>query len=229
MMASFYCTCPSRLISGPVRISPATSFFSRLQALEFLSLTGTGGASFLNGEPLLCNGANLAFERELFLEAYPFLYPQVPTGDDMFLMLYTLRHYPGSLRYLKSPDAIVDTRPVPTPAAFFSQRMRWASKAGLYRNSRLILLSLLVFLFNAWLITLAALSFTGGSCAWIFAAFFFLKSLVDYVFLKAFCGFNRQENLMKVFIPSQLIHPFYILAAAAGGWILSGRYRQNGK
>ncbi len=225
LMARFYISHRPVLISGPVRISPTQNFFTRLQALEFTSLAATGWASVLRGSPVMCNAANLAFEKSIFIEAFEHIHPGIPSGDDIFLMLYVKRKYPGRTMFLKHPEAIVDTRPVSSLPQFMEQRVRWASKSGRYRDGELIFLSLLVFLFNVWLVFLIFLSLNGTDILFVLLPVWIAKSVGDYVFLKTICRFNGQEGLMKFFLPSQLIYPFYIVAAAVGGIFKAIKYR----
>ncbi len=227
LMAEFYVTSKARLISAPVRMSPATGLFRRFQALEFASLTGTGASSFLGGSPVMCNGANLAFEKDLFNEAFDHIHPSIPTGDDIFLMLFTKKKYPGSARFLKNPGAIADTLPAENIRSFFRQRVRWASKAGLYRDPGIIFLSFLVLLFNVSLILLLASGFIHWQALIVLLVLFFIKSVADYLFLKQICRFYRQDKLMKIFVPSQLIYPFYIVIVAVAGLIISMNYRKK--
>ncbi len=222
MMAWIYQHKKPVFISGPVRIYPVQHFFERFQALEFSALTGTGGASFINGSPLMCSGANLAFEKELFLEAYPFMHPDVPSGDDMFLMLYAKKNYPGRLEFLRHPAATVDTLPVKDLYGFLKQRTRWTSKSLLYRDIPLVSLSILIFLVNGWILFLTGAGFIHRPL-WIVLFFYLLmKSLSDYFFLKEICLFYKQSGLLKIFIPSQLIYPFYNVIVAVSG-LFSGR------
>ena len=58
-MAGFYMKYKPVMISGPVLISEGSNLSGRFQALEFLSLSGSGAGSFENRQPVLCNGANL--------------------------------------------------------------------------------------------------------------------------------------------------------------------------
>ena len=211
------------LVSGPVRMMPAVSFFQRFQALEFAALTGTGGASFLSGSPVLCNGANLAFKRGLFLEAFPELHEELSSGDDMFLMLWAKKHCPSGMHFVRHPDAIVETQPVQSYRHFLQQRIRWASKSGHYRDTSLILLSILVFSLNAWIVVLLFLSLFNFEQIPVLIGVFTLKSLIDFYFLKPVCRFYDQEYLLKILLPSQLFYPFYILVTALSGFFINGK------
>ncbi len=101
-----------KMVFGGVRIKEDKSFFSKLQALEFCSLIGTGGAMAGLGIPILCNGANLAFLRSAFLEVKGYDGNlDIPSGDDEFLMRKIDRRFPGSIRFQPSEDSVVETRP----------------------------------------------------------------------------------------------------------------------
>jgi biofilm PGA synthesis N-glycosyltransferase PgaC len=216
------------LLSGPVIMSSVGSFCERFQALEFASLTGAGGASFLAGSAVMCNGANLAFRRELFLEAFSNLHKDIQSGDDIFLMLYAKKHYPAELHFIRHPGAIVQTYPVKGLWNFLRQRIRWVSKSTLYRDPVLILLSLLILGINAWMVLLIVSSFLSNPVIFIFAGLFILKTLTDYYFLKPVCHFYQQENLLKNLLPSQIIYPFYIFFTGMAGFFYGIKRRLIG-
>src|SRR5690606_33041555 len=56
------------MLSSPVSYSEEKSFFEILQTLEFQYLIGLGAAGIGNGAPTTCNGANLAYRRDIFYE-----------------------------------------------------------------------------------------------------------------------------------------------------------------
>lgn len=220
VMVHFYKDCHGRLISGPVRMSADCSFFSKFQSLEYLSLMGTGAASFLDGRPVMCSAANLCFEKSLYMEAKDCLYKDFPSGDDMFLMLFLNEQYPGRGMFIKSKDAIVTTKALKERQAFFRQRTRWSSKAPLYRDWNLIYLAILVFILNLSIVILAAGIFFGLKFLIAFSLIITLKSLLDRSFLKSITKFMGQSNLMKIFLPSQIIYPFYIVIIALSGFFV---------
>ena len=218
-MTGFYDSGNFRLISGPVKMIPGKDFFSKFQSLEFLSLMGTGGASFLRKKPVMCNAANLCFEKSLYLEAELHLKRDFPSGDDIFLMLYTKKYHPGRMGFIKSRGSIVSTKAEKDMKAFLSQRSRWSSKAPLYRDANLVYLSLLVLLFNLNLFILMIASFFEAQYFFSLLSILLFKFETDYAFLKKISRFTTQEKLLKIFLPSQIIYPFYILTAAFSGII----------
>lgn len=209
------------LLSSGVIMESSNRFSGMFQALEFSSLIAAGAASFMKGSPIMCNGANLAFNKDLFMEAFPYMYPDINTGDDMFLMLYAKKTNPGRLSFLKSADSFVKTNPALTWRKFMKQRMRWASKATFYRDLKLIYTSLVIFLTNSLLTFFLAMTFFD----YRYLLFFFLilagKSLPDYLLLKSFLTFSGQKDILKFFLPSQLVNMIYIPVTAIAGIILS--------
>jgi cellulose synthase/poly-beta-1,6-N-acetylglucosamine synthase-like glycosyltransferase len=75
------------MVMGLVKIQQSGSLFSKLQALEFSSLIGSGVAMNMLGYPVMCNGASLAFRRKSFeaVNGYEDNL-HIPSGDDEFLM-----------------------------------------------------------------------------------------------------------------------------------------------
>ncbi len=217
-IVGFYKNNQCRLISGPVGMVPGKTFSTKFQSLEFLSLTGAGGASFLHGKPIMCSAANLSFEKSLYIEARDHLHLDFPSGDDMFLMLYLNRHHPGEALFLPDKAAIVWTPALNGLRAFFRQRTRWSSKALLYRDLNVMYMALLVLLLNLIIVLCIALGITDPFFLWVAGSLVGLKMLIDYPFLRAIAKFLGQSELLKYFIPSQIIYPFYIVIIAFSGF-----------
>jgi cellulose synthase/poly-beta-1,6-N-acetylglucosamine synthase-like glycosyltransferase len=127
-LAAFYEAQKPKLIAGPVAIEPGNTLFGKMQALEFSGLMAVGGASAAAGVPLLCNGANLAYPRAVFLELGGYAGDETASGDDMMLLKKIQRAYPVEVSFLKSADALVWTGPKESLGGFLQQRKRWASK-----------------------------------------------------------------------------------------------------
>ncbi|MDX1420562.1 MAG: glycosyltransferase, partial [Rubricoccaceae bacterium] len=53
-------------VSGPVRYRAGGDVFARLQALEFLGLVAVGAGAIGAGRPTICNGANVAYRKDVF-------------------------------------------------------------------------------------------------------------------------------------------------------------------
>jgi len=93
-LASFYIQKKPQMILGPVSINHNKSFFSKLQALEFMSLISSAAGSCNAGFPLLANGANMAFTKQAYIDCGGFSgNMHYPSGDDMFLMIGIKRKF----------------------------------------------------------------------------------------------------------------------------------------
>src|SRR5690606_9349990 len=118
------------LVSSPVVYSEEKSYFERLQTLEFLYLIGLGAAGIGNGNPTTCNGANLAYRKDVFYEMGGFRgIDNVASGDDELFLHKVAERYADRIKFCKSIAAAVFTDAKPTVSAFISQRKRWASKS----------------------------------------------------------------------------------------------------
>jgi cellulose synthase/poly-beta-1,6-N-acetylglucosamine synthase-like glycosyltransferase len=86
-IVNFYKEKGCKMILAPVLLSPAETFFEKIQVLEHLSLIGSTAGSAAIGFPVMCNGANMAYEKEAALEIEKKRKDfNIPSGDDMFLM-----------------------------------------------------------------------------------------------------------------------------------------------
>lgn len=113
-------------VSSPVCFANEKSIFEKMQSLEFLSLIGIGAGSIANKNPNMCNGANLAFRKDVFFEVGGYdEVDHLASGDDEFLMHKIFKKYPDKVAFLKSAEAIVSTSPFNKLKDFIAQRRRW--------------------------------------------------------------------------------------------------------
>jgi hypothetical protein len=69
----------------------------------------------------MCNGANLAFTREAYLNNSDNLHDEITSGDDVFL-LHSLKKNHSKILWLERSDAIVTTASSPTTSSFSTMR-----------------------------------------------------------------------------------------------------------
>jgi len=139
-------------IGAPVIFHSGGSLLSTFQELDFMTMQGITAASVGAGFHSMCNGANLAYKKEVFYSVGGFEGNQhLPTGDDMLLMHKVKKAFPESIGYLFSDQAIVSTRPQMSWKDFLHQRIRWASKADSYGEPVIFSVLLGVWLVNALL------------------------------------------------------------------------------
>lgn len=209
-----------RMVLGPVILEPGNGIFSRFQSLEFFSLLGTAAGAASINSPVLSNAANLAFRREDCLEHLDRKEDRTPSGDDMFLMMWVREHYPGSICFTASQDAVVYTAPRGSPGGFFNQRIRWSSKVRFFTHPDVLLTALLVYLssFSLLAILLSGV-FHPGNLA-LFGLLFLVKSLTDLAFLVPVLGYYGYARLLWLFMPLELFYFLYVSLTGLMGFIL---------
>ena len=136
VMVDYFVNHDLKMLLGPVLLSPADTLFEKLQVLEHLSLIASTAGSAAIGMPVMCNGANMMYDRKAALEVEKERTDmKIASGDDMFLMEQFLKHYGSdSVKFLLDNEAIVKTATMPDLKAFFRQRRRWVSKTKAYTN-----------------------------------------------------------------------------------------------
>lgn len=206
----------SDLIIGPVAIQPAHTLFEKMQQLEFLSLVSSGAGVAGIGQAIMCNGANLAFQKDTWLENYTKLQTNSNTGDDVFL-LHALKKQKGNIHFLKSKEAIVSTKACTTTQSFLKQRQRWASKAPLYTDFATIVVAIIVFAVSLLQLILLFASFVQSEYLIYLTILTVSKLVVDSFFLLQTASFFGQKITAKTFFTLAVIYPFYIVFSAISG------------
>jgi cellulose synthase/poly-beta-1,6-N-acetylglucosamine synthase-like glycosyltransferase len=212
IIAAFYELNRPDMIICPVQIESIPGFLRKFQELEFLSLQGITAASAISGEATMCNGANLAFTREAYLDHSDNLHDEVNSGDDIFLLHSLKKENRAKILWMESPDTMVTTNSTSTYRSFLKQRSRWISKGKTYKDRYTIVLGIATFVavalqisyFIAWLIY--------PDLIWVFLSILILKSIPDCLILLNTSRRYGKRNLMKWFLPSQIIYPFYVLS-----------------
>ncbi len=212
-ICSFQQSQPCDLIICPVQLTDRKSLFARLQALEFKTLIASGAGAAGEGMPILCNGANLAFTKDAWMQSKHDLVDEQMSGDDIFL-LQSIKKRGGVIRFLKSESALVFTEPAKTLAAFFKQRRRWASKSPAYTDLQLIFTACVVFSISFWLLILVFSSVIYPTHLSVFFFTFGLKFFADIIFLYCIRPFFKIKHLWFDSFLLSLIYPFYIVSVA---------------
>ncbi len=227
-VVSCYEKTSSKMIVSPVYISSTKRFFEQAQSLEFLSLIGSSGASLYYKKPLMCNGANLAYERSVFFETGAFENSKNrASGDDMFMMLAIDKRYPSSVVFNKCKDAIVITGVCNKLSTFVAQRKRWASKSLQYKNGYIYLISALVYAINISITISVVFSIFYNRFVPAFLFLFIGKSLIDFIFLIPVSSFFNKKPLLIFLLPMQLIYALYV--SVAGLFAFSNNYYWKGR
>lgn len=222
-IVAFYQKTKSKMILAPVLLTPSNTLFEKMQVLEHLSLMGSTAGSAAIGFPVMCNGANMAYEREAALEVEKHRHDfNIPSGDDMFLLEQFVKNYGyKNVKFLLSKSAIVKTKTCKTIKDFFKQRRRWVSKTKSYTNWKIITTALIVFFFNISIISLLISAFFIPALWSLYVLLTLLKFFIDFPLLKNITNFMNQSNLMKWALPLEFIYPFYVTFTAISGLLIN--------
>ena len=224
-MVNYYNQFKPKLLVGPVTFKNGKNIFSQLQALEFLSLIGSGAGAIGINRAIMNNGANLLFEKSTFSDSN--LHYNYTSGDDVFLMLHVKKKYNRAIQFIKSKNAIVYTKAEKSILNFFNQRVRWTSKSKAYRDFDIISTAITVTLTNVALVFSFAYSIFNYNFFNTFLILFMLKSIFDLGILIPVSKFFHQQKLLWLFLPLQIIYPIYIILTVIFG--LLGNFNWKGR
>lgn len=209
-LAKFFEDSGSDLILGPVVISPAKTVFEQIQKLEYLSLVASSVGSAGIGRPIMAQGPNIAVRASDYRSVVDDLDKRFVSGDDVFLLQAMKAVTAKKIGYVLNTDAIVSSKPAVTPAGFFRQRQRWASKASGYRDPIMIITTILVFLTNLLILGSLMAAASGSMPYTLFFILLGVKTAVDLPLMLAAMKFFNCMKLLVWYIPMQLIYPVYI-------------------
>ena len=216
-------------VSGAVEFIETEGMFTKIQSMEFGGLILAGAGLIGAGQPTICNGANIAYRKEVFNEIGGFKGNiHLASGDDELLMQKIAYETEYKVRFCPDREAVVHTEPNSSFGSFFNQRKRWASKSIFYTDKKLTVGLMLIFLFYTGLIAQTVLIFCGY--------FFFAVTLIVSLLIKVLTEFliiRKGEKLflskkkVSIFLITELFQVPYIIIAAitglAGGFTWKGR------
>jgi cellulose synthase/poly-beta-1,6-N-acetylglucosamine synthase-like glycosyltransferase len=205
-----------KLVSAAVLISENKTILASAQALENLSLVATTAATTAANLPILCNGANLAFERQAYFELPKnALVKEENSGDDLFL-LHSFKKYFGalSIAFEFNKDSVVYTQAQPNFKSFFNQRKRWVSKSKSYKDAWIIMISLLVLAVNLSIVFAGSASVLNSYYLVVFGLLFAIKFSVDLLILYRAAKWYGQNKLLWIYPLVQVFYPPFIVISS---------------
>ncbi|MBN8785633.1 MAG: glycosyltransferase [Terrimonas sp.] len=227
-IVDFYISHKKCFIVAPVKIIPDNTALSIFQSIDFAIMQGITGASVYKNFHRMCNGANLAYEKQVFYAVNGFEnIDHIASGDDMLLMEKIAGKFPEGIAYIKNKTAIVETLPEKSWKQFFNQRIRWASKTKHYSDKRIMAVLGLVYLLNLSLFLLLAGSIINPALFIFFVVFVFYKCIIEWAFVKDILRYFDLQAFMPVFPLFQPLHIAYIVVSGFFGSI--GKYRWKGR
>jgi len=218
-LAAYFDDKAKVMVFGPVAYIHLEGVINRFQSLEFSGLMASGAGAAGAGYPFICNGASLAYRKSAFLQVNGFEgNKRFISGDDVFLM-HKMKKKFGSkaIGFARDKRLLVQTYPASGLAAFLKQRIRWASKSKGYGDPLALATALIVFAYNFMLSVTFFAGFFSRGFFLLFTGFILLKSMIDLPLMWGVTGFTGSRQLMKWYLPFQIVYPFYIMVAGILG------------
>lgn len=174
------------------------SLLERVQIAEYAAIQQLTIESAKRGRPIMCSGANLIVRRNRWLESYADLHPEIPSGDDMFL-LESFKRRGLHIAVDNSEELTAIIRPHTSWRAFWKQRMRWAGKAPKYTDNDIIKHGAIVLITN--LLQL------------ICPLILFIKFPIEFRLIR-----KRDRSIsFSTALLLEIFYPFYMLTCIIGG------------
>jgi len=209
----------ARIVCGPVAIAPAETFWQRFEALEFMSLNASGAGAIGVKHPIMSNAANTLYATQTFIDLQKAIRQDLPSGDDMFLLLKQKKMTPHSITFAKNKQALVTTAPQKSLADFLTQRKRWTSKSSHYRDADILLVALSVALINLALAGGVLGTLIHGPLIYVALFLYLSKTVIDLPLLSAAARFYSAKKYLPALPLFQLLYPFYITFTVATGFV----------
>jgi len=225
--ADFFSKSDIKMISGPVMMTSST-FLEEIQSIEFASLIGTGAAMLYFNKPTMCNGANLAFRKDVFYRVNGYEdNKNIASGDDEFLMYKINKRYPLEVTFLKSTYSTVWIKPATSFMDFYNQRRRWSGKWRKHANSYSKILAIYIFIVHFSLLCLVVLGFLKITPVYIVILIWILKFIIEYLFFNHIYHFFVKPLKIFAFVISSLLYSIYAVTFGIlsnfGGFEWKGR------
>ena len=195
-------------ISAPVKMEVKSSILKHYQHFNMLSLQGATIGSFGLKNPLMCNGANLCYKKNIFNELKGFEGNEnIASGDDVFLLEKMATYYPKQTFFLKSKSAIVSTTSEKNWNSYINQQIRWASKATAYKSSFSKFTGIVVLLMNLLLLILPFIAFKSTIFLTLFFIIFTQKIIIDFILIQKTATFLQSKTSLKNYLKTVCLYP----------------------
>jgi cellulose synthase/poly-beta-1,6-N-acetylglucosamine synthase-like glycosyltransferase len=226
-IVSAYRKTNAKMLVGMVAYHNDNTVFEKMQHLEFLSLIASGIAAIQSGFPIMCNGANLIYEKKAYHDVNGFYSnDKFASGDDVFLLLKIKKFFGNnSIFALTDPGTLVYTQASKTLKDFTNQRLRWASKTSGYRDINILLVAGIVFVFNLGILICFLYGIIDPDFFVYALIMIVFKIVVDFPILHRITLYMNRKDLLKYYIPLQILYFPYILIIGVLSNFISYRWK----
>ena len=218
----------SKMISGPVVFTSNKGFWNSFMEFEFMSLVASGAGAIGVKIPIMVNAANMLFERKMAHKAEHIFKSEEESGDDIFLLQYVVKEYGASqVQFLKSRDAIIETKAPENLSSWINQRLRWTAKAKSYSINATSLTALVILSYNLLILIMFIYGFFDIKYLYISLAAIAFKTIIDIPLLYSSSLFFDKKHIIKFTFFFELFYPFYIVLIAFAAIFYNGRWKDE--
>lgn len=209
----------SKMMAGPVGFIQNAKkikrpYFQNFEEMDFMSLQASTVGAFGIEKAFMCNAANMCYEKKTFIKEAGFDEAEnIASGDDVFL-LQKLRKKGFKVSFIKSEEAAVFTNYQQSLRSLIHQRIRWAAKTSSYSSVFAKFTGVIVFFMNFSLIIFTGLAFFRLFPYQFLMLVFLLKFNLDFVLIYKSAKFMNRENLMRHYLWSSIVYPFFTVYVA---------------
>ena len=191
------------LLILPLKMQAPDTLLGQLQKAEYTTLQTATMFFAEKGRAIMCSGANLIARRDKWLECFVDLHPEIPSGDDMFL-LQAFKKRGLNIRAMYGSDFTAIISAQPTLSKLLRQRMRWAGKMPGFSDKDILKIGTTVALSNFLSVVCPPLWLLKFACElWLW------NKRKQY-------AFNDNAEWYILLLLS-LIYPWYMLVCLIGG------------
>lgn len=199
------------LLAGGVIVAKNSSFLSHYQHFDMLSLQLFGLASFARNQPVICNGANLCYKKQAYLDAeVNYGKEDIASGDDVFT-LQKFKQLGYEIDFLSDAQSVVWTRALESFEGLWHQRRRWASKTASVESWYMKSVGVLVTLMQLVLVLSLFLGVWNSAFFGFLINAFLLKFIIDGSSLTRMAKIQNLGFCWTDFFKVSLVYPFFTL------------------
>ena len=192
------------------KIDSTSSLVEKCVTLDFIGILGVQNGLANSHHAFSCNGANMCITKSFYQKAYE-TNESFASGDDVFLLHTAKRIDKNAVFFISEANAAIKTSVPSTLKAFFSQRIRWASKATGYKDIDSIIVALIVYIY-CFAMTICAIGSCFGNTHMfiVFSLLLVSKLCIDMILFIATTKHFNSNKYIWLAVPFECIYFLYI-------------------
>ncbi|MGY5355804.1 glycosyltransferase [Wenyingzhuangia sp. IMCC45467] len=205
----------SLFVAGPIALKINKNFVEQYQKYDCLSLIGITMGSFGLQQPMMCNAANMGFDKKAYLQMQSHQ-TNIASGDDVFNLENFVKSFPKKVHYLNTTEALVVTKAENSWKSVIQQRIRWAAKSTHYKSLFTKFVGLIVLITQLSILIMMIINPVLAFFIWI------AKLGIDFILIWVTAEKTNQYTSYFYYALTAIIYPFlntYIgIKALFGGY-----------